>query len=73
MKFWEADFYDEVRQTGAARLVGSAEELPAAILDALLNRDAQRPSRQSLLERQLGVAPHASVDAAVKILLETVK
>jgi hypothetical protein len=72
-KFWDADFYDEVRQTGAAQLVESVDALPGALQEVLLHPEAGRSSRQTLLERQLGVAPHAAVEASVKVLLETVK
>jgi SAM-dependent methyltransferase len=72
-KFWDADFYEEVRQTGAAKLVESPGNLAAAVEEALVHPELVRQSRHALLERQLGIAPHAAVDAAVQVLLETVK
>ena len=72
-KFWDADFYEEVRQTGAATLAESPEHLAAAVAEALVHPEQGRQSRHQLLKRQLGIAPHAAVDAAVELLLETVK
>ena len=72
-KFWDADFYEEVRQTGAAKLVQSPGNLAAAVEEALVHPELGRQSRHRLLERQLGIVPHAAVDAAVQLLLETVK
>lgn len=72
-KFWDADFYEEVRETRAARLVESSEELTIALSEALGQRELRRESRQQLLERQLGVAPNEAVDAAIQVILETSK
>jgi hypothetical protein len=72
-KFWEADFYEEVRQTGAAKLVPSPGNLATAVEEALVHPELGRQSRHRLLERQLGIAPHAAVDASVQVLLEMVK
>jgi hypothetical protein len=69
-KVWEADFYEEVRQTGAAKLVESPGNLVAAVAEALAHPELGRHSRHRLLERQLGIAPHAAVEAAVKVILE---
>jgi len=72
-KFWEADFYEEVRQTGAAQLVEAPDDFKAAVAEALAEPGLGRESRHRLLERQLGIAPHAAVDASVQVLLEMVE
>jgi len=70
-KFWDADFYEEVRQSGAANLVAAPANLAAAVAEALAQPELSRQSRQQLLKRQLGIAPHAAVDAAVQVILES--
>lgn len=72
-KFWDADFYEDVRQSGAAKLAQTPGKFMAAVEEGLTNPDLGRESRKLLVKRQLGIAPHEAVEAAVRVLMETVK
>jgi len=68
LKFWDADFYAEVRETSAATLAQSAEALIAQVQAALRDRGSGRDQRAQLIAQQLGVAPGQSAAAAVKLI-----
>jgi len=53
LKFWEADFYVEVRETQAAVLAQDPEALITQIVAALKDRGVGRTNRQQLIAQQL--------------------
>ena len=66
--FWDADFYQEVRTTGAALLANNPEEMVNQIALTMRDRTIGRENRRALVSLQLGVPPHHAVDAAVDLL-----
>lgn len=66
--FWDADFYRDVRESGAAALAASPEELLVLMNRALQDRNWLKPQREQLLKKQLGVPPHHSVDAMMELV-----
>lgn len=68
--FWEADFYQEVRTTGAALLATSPEEMVNQIALTMRDPAIGRENRKALVAAQLGVPPHHAMDAAVGLLKE---
>jgi hypothetical protein len=66
--FWDADFYKDVRDTGAAALANTPEEMIELIATACNDRNWMHLSRQQLLRAQLGIQPHYSVDITRKLI-----
>lgn len=65
--FWEADFYQDVRFSGAAPLACSVEEL-IKLVRQTLEHDERSDARRSLVELQLGVPPGLAAMNAVGII-----
>jgi hypothetical protein len=72
LKFWDADFYVEVRATQAAVLAQNPEALITQIQAALKDRSIGRANRQQLITQQLGVEPGKSAAAAVRLIEDLV-
>lgn len=68
LSFWNADFYEDVRLTGAASLARSPRELIELVRSTLENRAQHQVSRQALVRRQLGVSPGEALEAAVTVV-----
>jgi hypothetical protein len=68
--FWDADFYQEVRTTGAAFLANNPEELVSQIALAMRHRACGRENRHALVSAQLGVTPHQAASSAVDLLVQ---
>lgn len=66
--FWDADFYGQVRTTGAATLANSPEEMLNQIALTMRDRSLGRENRQALVSGQLGVPPHHAASSAVELL-----
>ena len=66
--FWDADFYQEVRTTGAALLANNPEEMVNQIALTMRNRAIGRENRRALVSAQLGVPPHHAASSAVDLL-----
>lgn len=66
--FWDADFYQEVRTTGAALLANNPEELVSQAAIVMQNRTLGTKNRQALVSAQLGVRPHHAASCAADLL-----
>jgi len=67
-KFWDADFYESVRRAGAVTLASNPAELCQRVRLAISEPNRLSEGRRRLVECQLGVAPHCSVETAIRIL-----
>jgi len=67
-RFWDADFYESVRGAGAVTLASNPAELCEQVRRAISEPSRLSEGRRRLVEWQLGVAPHSSVDAAIRVL-----
>jgi hypothetical protein len=67
-KFWDADFYESVRNAGAVTLASNPVELCEQVRLAISEPSQLSEGRRRLVEFQLGVEPHCSADAAVRVL-----
>lgn len=66
--FWDADYYQDVRNTDAAVLANNVEQMVSHVASAMENRSIKRSNRQALISSQLGVAPPQAVPAAADLL-----
>jgi hypothetical protein len=66
--FWDADFYQEVRANGAALLATNPEAMVKQIALTMKDQTIGRENRRALVSTQLGVPPHDSPDATVRLL-----
>ena len=66
--YWDAEFYQEVRTSGAALLANNPEEMLNQIILTMQNRAFGSKSRLALVSAQLGVPPHHAAAAAVDLL-----
>lgn len=70
--FWDADFYDLVRATGAAKQTLSIEECISETRAALTQKSETQAARQALLNQQLGVLPPHSSQVGFELITKEV-
>ncbi len=67
-RFWEADFYREIRESGAVRQAKSRESLKELVMHALENTSEDSQKRNSLIHSELGKYSDDPVERMAGIL-----